>query len=154
MAVVAIAYPAVADKEKGGCGGWSSPLGDAMFMSGDIKFPAGQDGNYGQVNVGNDKAISTMGAWRFGADPVATNNLNIEKIQKSLGECKSCCEGSEADGGAPTVEFGESPHECAACKNACSLINLEQINVGSREAIALGPSTSATNNVNIKTVQV
>jgi len=80
---------------------------------------------------------------------VAKNKLTIEKAQESLGECSSCCLGAEQNG----ASFEASPEDCAACKNACSLINLEQINVGARTAIASGPSTTAENEVTIKTLQ-
>jgi len=60
--------------------------------------------------------------------------------------------GTCSSGGEPW--FDESPKSCAACQNACSLINLEALHVGSRTAIASGPNTLAENNVKIKTVQV
>jgi hypothetical protein len=152
IALAAIAVPAVT--AGGGCK--EGVLGEAQFQTGDISFPAGQDANYDQLNVGNDKAIAVMGAWGFwGWDPVAKNNLNIEKVQKSLQECKSCCEAEEhGHGDISAAWFGASPDKCSECANACSLINVEQVNVGSRTAIASGPHTLAENNINIKTVQV
>ena len=157
MALAAIAVPAVTADGR-------VELGEAVFQSGSISFPAGQDANYDHLNVGNDKAIAVQGAfrWFFGADPVAKNNLDIEKIQKSGEKCESCCMAEEHHGGCQGgvcasgeggPEFGKSPDKCSACQNACSLINLEQLNVGSRQAIASGPNTLAENNVKIKTVQ-
>jgi len=153
LAVAAIAVPAVT--ADGGCK--DSVLGEAVFQTGDISFPAGQDANFDQINVGNDKAIAVAGPMRFfGFDPVAKNTLNIDKVQKSLQECKSCCETDQKEmpQGATVMEFGPSPDHCSACQNACSLINVEQIKVGDRTAIASGPSTTAENTVNIKTAQV
>ena len=152
IALAAIAVPAVTANGEGGCSK-DTVLGDAMFQTGDIKFPAGQDANFDQIDVGNDKAIAVGPAFGFFfVDPVATNNLVIEKAQKGADNCKSCCE-SEENGGPQGNSFGESPNGCSACQNACSLINLEQIHVGNRETIASGPGTVATNNVKISTVQ-
>jgi hypothetical protein len=151
IALAAIAVPAVT--ASGSCN--EHMQGEAAFGPGKIAFPSGQDSNFDQLTVGNDQAIAAgVPGWFFWGDPVAKNNLNIEKVQKSVKECKSCCEAREETKDGKEVEIGESPDKCQSCQNACSLVNLEQIHVGTRIAIASGPRTLAENNVNIKTVQV
>ena len=68
-----------------------------------------------------------------GLDPIATNNLEIKKNQDS-GECECCSSGN------------------ASCQDCCIKVNLEQVTVGNRDAMAYGLS-EATNNVKIVTNQ-
>ncbi len=121
-------------------------LGEAVFegMS-ELKFPAGQDTNIDMLSVGNDKALAFGSTWgAHGIDPTAENNLDIKKNQDS-GSCNSCCDSEAAiDNASP----------CAVCQDACTKVNIEQIKVGNREALAFGFGTHAMNNVNIVTNQI
>ena len=100
-----------------------------------FKFPEFQDTNVDSLTVGNDKALAIGNLWG-NIDPTATNNLEIKKNQDS-GEC-TCC-----NGGIDNV----SP-----CQDCCIKVNLEQVKVGDREAMAFG-FASATNNVKLVTNQ-
>jgi len=71
----------------------------------------------------------------------AQNNLEIKKNQGSGNCCP--CETYDSDGTT----------ECWGCQDACLKVNIEQIKVGNREALAFG-SASATNNIKIVTNQV
>ena len=96
-----------------------------------FKFPEFQDTNVDSLTVGNDKALAIGNLWG-NIDPTATNNLEIKKNQDS-GEC-TCCHGG-IDNASP-------------CQDCCIKVNLEQVKVGNREAMAFG-FASATNNVKI-----
>jgi hypothetical protein len=100
-----------------------------------FKFPEFQDTNVDSLTVGNDKALAIGNLWG-NIDPTATNNLEIKKNQDS-GEC-TCCNGG-IDNASP-------------CQDCCIKVNLEQVTVGNREAMAFG-FASATNNVKIVTNQ-
>ena len=96
-----------------------------------FKFPEFQDTNVDSLTVGNDKALAIGTLWG-NIDPTATNNLEIKKNQDS-GEC-TCCNGG-IDNASP-------------CQDCCIKVNIDQIKVGDREAMAFG-FASATNNVKI-----
>jgi len=100
-----------------------------------FKFPEFQDTNVDSLTVGNDKALAIGNLWG-NIDPTATNNLEIKKNQDS-GEC-TCCNGG-IDNASP-------------CQDCCIKVNLEQVKVSDREAMAFG-FASATNNVKIVTNQ-
>ena len=100
-----------------------------------FKFPEFQDTNVDSLTVGNDKALAIGNLWG-NIDPTATNNLEIKKNQDS-GEC-TCCNGG-IDNTSP-------------CQDCCIKVNLEQVKVGDREAMAFG-FASATNNVKLVTNQ-
>ena len=100
-----------------------------------FKFPEFQDTNVDSLTVGNDKALAIGNLWG-NIDPTATNNLEIKKNQDS-GEC-TCCNGG-IDNASP-------------CQDCCIKVNLEQVKVGDREAMAFG-FASATNNVKLVTNQ-
>jgi hypothetical protein len=100
-----------------------------------FKFPEFQDTNVDSLTVGNDKALAFGNMWG-NIDPTATNNLEIKKNQDS-GEC-TCCNGG-IDNASP-------------CQDCCIKVNLEQVKVGDREAMAFG-FASATNNVKLVTNQ-
>jgi len=100
-----------------------------------FKFPEFQDTNVDSLTVGNDKALAIGNLWG-NIDPTATNNLEIKKNQDS-GEC-TCCNGG-IDNASP-------------CQDCCIKVNLEQVKVGNREAMAFG-FASATNNVKLVTNQ-
>ncbi|NTV27065.1 MAG: hypothetical protein HGA93_00030 [Methanothrix sp.] len=110
--------------------------GDGVFETdiSAIKFPAFQDTNVDSLDVGNDKAVAFGSIWQTGfRSPKATNNLEITKNQDT-GEC------------APCQDFN------GTCTDSCLTVNLEQIKVGNRDALAFGFAT-ATNNVKIVTNQ-
>ncbi|MFZ3148570.1 MAG: hypothetical protein WA137_05965 [Methanothrix sp.] len=99
-----------------------------------FNFPEGQDTNMDTLTVGNDKALAFGNIWQTTPVATATNNLEIKKNQDS-GECSSC---------DVLDEFGEP----IGCTDSCIKVNIDQINVGNREAMAFGFAT-ATNNVKI-----
>jgi hypothetical protein len=90
-----------------------------------FRFPSMQDTNIDSLIVGNDRALA-IGP---GIDPVATNNLEIKKNQDS-GECNRIID------------------SVSPCQDCCLKVNIDQIKVGNREAMAFGLS-EATNNVKI-----
>jgi hypothetical protein len=100
-----------------------------------FKFPEFQDTNVDSLTVGNDKALAIGNLWG-NIDPTATNNLEIKKNQDS-GEC-TCCNGGIGN--------------ASPCQDCCIKVNLEQVKVGDREAMAFG-FASATNNVKLVTNQ-
>ncbi|MCX6672874.1 MAG: hypothetical protein NTY37_03745 [Methanothrix sp.] len=93
-----------------------------------FRFPDGQDTNIDTLTVGNDKALAFGNNWKKTAIATATNNLEIKKNQDS-GACEQC----QMDG---------------VCMDPCIKVNIDQIKVGNREAMAFGFAT-ATNNVKI-----
>jgi hypothetical protein len=107
-------------------------LGDGIFETDGsaFRFPVFQDTNIDILNVGNDKAMAFGSSDLFARKPIATNNLEIKKNQES-GECEPC--------GIDNV----SP-----CQDACIKVNIDQIQVGNRDALAFGPASS-TNNVKV-----
>ncbi|MDD1742414.1 MAG: hypothetical protein LUQ47_03680 [Methanotrichaceae archaeon] len=143
MMVSALAALAMASGERGGCKDGDCGLGEAIFETKNaITFPTGQNANFDQLVVGNDKAIAVAPLFnRFGWDPKAENNLEIIKKQETIDNCSPCC-------GSDLYEL-----ECDSCADACSLVNVDQIKVGDRTAIASGPHTFATNNVKIVAIQ-
>ncbi len=156
MAMAASAVPVMASGMVGS--GGVDILGQGVFETGDmaLKFPDEADVNFGSINVGNDNALAIGGtAQRSGsfgsnlASVTAQNNLKIKKAQDS-GDC-DCCQPLN----------GES-----SCKDCCTKYNVEQIDVGSRSATAIGlslmgsfpfsgnaASTLAQNNVEVVTNQ-
>ena len=96
-----------------------------------FNFPENQDTNIDTLDVGNDKAQAFGSIWQ-GPVATATNNLEIKKNQDS-GVC-ACCSAEE---------FGYGN-----CSDCCIKVNVDQIKVGNREAMAFG-FASATNNVKI-----
>jgi hypothetical protein len=132
MAMVAI--PAIAQNAAVGTGGVDI-LGNGIFETGDsaFKFPIVTDTNFDSIIVGNDYAR----AFGWGDPATAQNNLELKKNQ-NVGPCASCCDGNEA---------------CAACQDACTTVNIEQIKLGDRNAEAFGFASSAVNNQKIITNQ-
>jgi hypothetical protein len=90
-----------------------------------FRFPSMQDTNIDSLIVGNDRALA-IGP---GIDPIATNNLEIKKNQDS-GKCNRIID------------------NVSPCQDCCFKVNIDQIKVGNREAMAFGLS-EATNNVKI-----
>ena len=83
-----------------------------------FRFPEVADTNFDSLTVGNDKALAIGSFWHRGPMAVATNNLEIKKNQDS-GACDGCLK-----------------------------VNVEQVTVGSRNALAFG-SAAAVNNVKL-----
>ncbi len=98
-----------------------------------FRFPEVADTNFDSLTVGNDKALAFGSIWHRAPMAVATNNLEIKKNQDS-GACECC-------------SSGDFP-----CQDCCLKVNLEQIAVGNRNAMAFG-FAAATNNVKIVTNQ-
>ena len=113
-----------------------------------IKFPAGQDTNIDSLEVGNDKALAYGSIFMRTPKATAVNNLEIKKNQDS-GKCKSgyeeCC-----DPWVMTYDpvTGEPTMESHDCKDCCIKLNVDQIKVGNRDALAFG-FAAAENNVKI-----
>jgi hypothetical protein len=101
-----------------------------------FKFPEFQDTNVDSLTVGNDKALAIGNLWG-NIDPTATNNLEIKKNQDS-GGCTCCKDQTDSN---PWER--KSP-----CQDCCIKVNIDQIKVGNRVAMAFG-FASATNNVKI-----
>ena len=83
-----------------------------------FRFPELTDTNVDTLTVGSDKAMAIGSFWHRGPMAVATNNLEIKKNQDS-GACDSCLK-----------------------------VNVEQVTVGNRNALAFG-SAAAVNNVKL-----
>jgi hypothetical protein len=128
MALAVFAVPAMAI-----CGS-EEVLGQGIYETENSAFtiPAKADVSFDELQVGNDMAFATGRA-------EAENNLKIKKNQDS-GDC-DCC--------APVN---------AGCSDCCNKVNVENVKIGNRLAIATGgffpgPITKATNNVEIVTNQ-
>jgi hypothetical protein len=93
-----------------------------------FRFPEFQDTNVDTLNVGNDRALAFGNPWQRAPATFATNNLEIKKNQAS-GEC-DCCDGN------------------VSCQDCCVKVNIDQIKVGNRDAMAFG-FAAATNNVKL-----
>jgi hypothetical protein len=166
LAVAALfSVPALA--EAFGGSGAVDVLGDGIFETegSSFKFPVDQDTSVDTLAVGDDKALAFGMIWGMDPPAVATNNLEIKKNQDS-GDCKCCCpwsalsdvfdaETTQPADGVQTAGCGGTPQGilgCAACQDCCKKMNIEQITVGDRDAMAFGFAT-ATNNVKIVTNQ-
>lgn len=97
-----------------------------------LKFPEMQDTNVDALTVGNDKALAFGNIWQRTLIATATNNLEIKKNQDS-GESHNL------------TDMVNGLYDCADCG---PIVNIDQITVGNREAVAFG-FASATNNVRI-----
>jgi hypothetical protein len=142
-----ITVPVMAQNAMGSSGGVDI-LGDGIFETDGsaFQFPAFADTNFDSITMGNDKATAfgTYWAWNNQYGPAnAVNNLEIKKNQDS-GDCDSCCTGTETE---------TSPDLCAVCQDACLKANIEQIQLGNRDAMAFG-FANAANNIKIVTNQV
>jgi hypothetical protein len=145
---VLFAVPAIAQNTIGGSGG-VDVLGKGIFeTSGDgFQLSGTADTNLDSLQVGDDKATAfgMPGGWPWlsrNGPATATNNLEIKKNQDS-GKC-TCCQG-RCDKVSPCDNV--SP-----CRDCCIKLNLEQIKVGNRYAMAYGPA-SAANYIKIVTNQ-
>jgi hypothetical protein len=134
LAIALLSVPALGQSAVNGEGNVDI-LGDGIIEAEGNVFQLDlfQDTNFDSVNVGNDKALAF--GWYAKDYANAQNNLEIKKNQDS-GEC-NCC--GEID---PVL----------GCSDCCYKVNLEQIKVGNREAMAFG-FANAENNVKIVTNQ-
>ena len=111
-----------------------------------IKFPGAQDTNIDSLEVGNDKAFAYGSIFMRTPKATATNNLEIKKNQDS-GKCGDCCNPYtriyNTTPVPPVLEL-----ESQDCKDCCIKVNVDQIKVGNREALAFGYA-AAENNVKI-----
>ena len=143
LAIAILAVSAMAQQARIASGG-TDILDHGIFETDNdaFQFPVFADTSFDSVQVGNDKATA------FGMDhgfpfgfrngPAnAQNNLEIKKNQDS-GVCEPC----------PCIDENVCP-----CDDACLKVNIEQIKVGNRAALAFG-AASATNNIKIVTNQV
>ena len=94
-----------------------------------FRFPEASDTNFDSLTVGSDRALAFGGIWQKAPITIATNNLEIKKNQDS-GACDCCTSGD------------------ASCQDCCLKVNLEQVTVGNRNALAFG-SAAAVNNVKL-----
>ena len=106
-----------------------------------IKFPAGQDTNIDSLEVGNDKALAYGSIFMRTPKATATNNLEVKKNQDSgaCDACKNTLDLTDADGSTLNIED---------CVDSCIKVNVDQIKVGNRDALAFG-FAAAENNVKI-----
>ena len=139
LAIAMLALPAMAEGNYGLAGsGGVDILGTGIFETNGalMKFPEAQDTNIDTLDVGNDKALAFGNIWQKTPVATATNNLEIKKNQDS-GKCVPC---TLLPNDPDSTEFN--------CKDSCIKVNIDQIKVGNREAMAFGFAT-ATNNVKI-----
>jgi hypothetical protein len=117
-------------------------IGTGIFETDGVafRFPSMQDTNIDSLDVGDDKALAFGNIWQKTRIATATNNLEIKKNQDS-GNCSPCVTETIID---------EDYYQ--HCSDSCTKVNIEQIKVGNREAIAFGPA-SAANYIKIVTNQ-
>ena len=146
MAVAMLSVSALAGYDREGI------LASGIFETEEssIKFPAGQDTNIDSLEVGNDRALAIA----RGVDPTATNNLEIKKNQDS-GKCKNgvdeCC--MNWLNSTETIDNESMTRvQSSDCTDCCIKVNVDQIKVGNRDALAFGFS-AAENNVKISADQ-
>jgi hypothetical protein len=135
LAIAMLSISAIAqDYGLAGTGG-ADILGTGIFETEGAltRFPEAQDTNIDTLDVGNDKALAFGNIWQKTPIATATNNLEIKKNQDS-GECAPCL-----------LDDGETQ---IGCSDTCIKVNVDQIKVGNREAMAFG-FAAATNNVKI-----
>ncbi len=137
LAIAMLSLPAMAVDNYGLAGsGGVDILGTGIFETDGslVRFPEAQDTNVDTLVVGNDKALAFGNIWQKTPLATATNNLEIKKNQDS-GACAPCT--LNDDQGNPI-----------GCTDSCIKVNVDQIKVGNREAMAFG-FASATNNVKV-----
>jgi len=149
MALAAFAAPALAQTAMIGSGGVDI-LGQGIFETGAgaFKFPAAVNANYDSIDVGNDRARA-IGVGNNAQGGLFNDNTRLVTAQNNLKIKKN-----QDTGDAQT---------CTACSPK---YNIEQVKVGSRDALAIGvggfqggifnrngASVLAQNNVEIVTNQ-
>ncbi|MHB8119020.1 MAG: hypothetical protein ACYDHX_09890 [Methanothrix sp.] len=143
LAIAMLSIPAMAQGNYGLAGsGGVDILGTGIFETDGslIRFPEAQDTNIDTLVVGNDKALAFGNIWQKTPVATATNNLEIKKNQDS----------GEGSSNLTTVVDDLELNTITTTINLKSNIkvNVDQIKVGNREAMAFGFAT-ATNNVKI-----
>ena len=147
MAVAILSVSALA-----GCDG-EGVLASGIFETEEssIKFPAGQDTNIDSLVVGNDKALAYGSIFMRTPKATAVNNLEIKKNQNS-GACTNgpggCCMNKLISREANTQTGETSAIQTEDCTDCCIKVNVDQIKVGNRNALAFG-FAAAENNVKI-----
>lgn len=102
-----------------------------------LRFPQVNNVNFDSITSGNDNALAFGPEWGFKSSipPKATNNLEITKAQKA------------GTSGTSSID----PNYGFQINNSTT-INIEQIKLGNRQALAFG-SAVATNNIKITVAQ-
>lgn len=138
LVIAALCIPAIAQSYGLAGSGNVDVLGNGIFETDGtaFRFPAAQDTNIDSLSIGDDKALALGNIWQKHRLSTATNNLDIVKNQDS-GSC-NCCD--------RTID------NVSPCKDCCTKVNIEQINIGNRDAISSG-SASATNYIKVVTNQ-
>ena len=131
LALAVFALPAMAQGFSGDVDILGKDVGIFEKEGAAFRFPEQEDVNVDTLTVGNDRALAFGGLLPWNGLTTATNNLEIKKNQDS-GEC-ACCQALDA---------------AAPCSDCCIKVNIDQISVGNRQALAFG-FASATNNVKI-----
>jgi len=103
-----------------------------------IRFPEAQDTNVDTLVVGDGKTLAFGNIWQKTPVAIATNNLEIKKNQDSGKFCRIR--------GSPQYK-GKT-----ICQNNGIKVNLEQVNLGNRDATTFGHAFAA-NNIKITTNQ-
>ncbi len=153
MAAALLSIPAMAEGLVGNAG--VDVLGRGIFETNGaaIKFFEGQDTNIDNLVIGNDRAISKGFAgifpWDNNGPGIATNNLEVKKNQDS-GACECC----KAYGdGQPCDQFSmDGGPKQSDCRDWCIKVNIENLKIGDRTAMAFDLARS-TNNVKVVTNQ-
>ncbi|HQJ79732.1 MAG TPA: hypothetical protein PLW21_04485 [Methanothrix sp.] len=135
-----------------GCDG-EGVLASGIFETAEssIKFPAGQDTNIDSLEVGNDKALAYGSIFMKTPKATAVNNLEIKKNQDS-GACANgvgpngCCMNQLAS--TEQTQGKTASLSTSDCTDCCIKVNVDQIKVGNRDALAFG-FAAAENNVKI-----
>ena len=104
-----------------------------------FRFPELQDTNIDALTVGNDNALAFGNLWQKTPIATATNNLEIKKNQDS---------GVNGYGNATTWDAATGFVTSDTPIDWNIKVNIDQIKVGNRNAMAFGYA-SATNNVKI-----
>lgn len=138
LVIAVFSIPAIAQSYGLAGSGNVDVLGNGIFETDGtaFRFPEAQDTNIDSLSVGDDKALALGNIWNKHSLSSATNNLEIKKNQDS-GSC-NCCN---------RIIDNTSP-----CKDCCTKVNIEQIHIGNRNALASG-SASATNYIKVVTNQ-
>jgi len=150
LAVAMLSVSALADRGDRGCDDKDIvEMGIFETEESMLKFPAGQDTNIDSLEVGNDKALAYGSIFMRTPKATATNNLEIKKNQDS-GDC-DCCDKTEVGPEPPHDAVTGNPLDPSVksdCRDCCIKVNVDQIKVGNRDALAFG-FAAAENNVKI-----
>ena len=121
--------------------------GGALRSDGtELSFPDLTNANFDGVTTGSDSALAFGPEWGFKSSipPKAENNLELKKDQETG---MSGINTTSPEQAAFMGATGQTPHNITD-----PTINVEQIKLGNRQALAFGSAT-ATNNIKITVVQ-